>query len=304
MPSCIVLAHGNIGHRCIKVLTEYNLDIKLIVTHNEASQGRNAHSINNEETHTNEKPVFVYTPDGLEEFSKKTEIISPDYLFSINFTEALPEQIVHHTKIASYLLHTSLLPHYRGHSSLEWSLINGEKKTGLTLCLVENNTQDLYVACQKTVPILSEDHYQDVEKKLTVSGEIMLFEMLPRILNQTVYAQPLSTRSGSYFRRLEKSDGYFSWKWQAERIHNLIRAFSPPQEGAFFDRGKNRFWIYKSRLTSLSGTPGHFQYQNERLFIFAGNGQAIEVLSIASEEGILSLAQWVHQQKMVPAFEV
>ncbi|WP_092483163.1 formyltransferase family protein [Candidatus Ichthyocystis hellenicum] len=292
MSSAVVMAYGDIGSRCIKTLMEYNIKIKSVVTREEPSYGGWFNNIVDESSLYNIS-VCNYATHKNESLIDKVATISPDYLFIINFPEALPIELFSMVRVSSYHLHFSLLPYYKGHHPIQWSIINGEKQTGVTLSITTGKTNEFNIINQIPIPILSHDTSSDIEKKLTVSGEIILFQTMPNILKNSVVSQPLTKDYGSHFRPLVTKDRQFHWHWNALRIHNLIRAFAPPHAGAFFDLENRLFWVYQSRLTNQYGRPGNYVYSDSRLIMFAGDGRGIEIISLAYDEGILPIEEWV-----------
>jgi methionyl-tRNA formyltransferase len=215
--------------------------------------------------------------------SKKSErMISdlyPEMIFSFYYRHMIREEILRIPSKGAYNLHGSLLPAYRGRCPVNWVLVNGEARTGVTLHHMVRMADAGDIVGQKVVSIAENDTALTLYGKLCAASEILLDELLPLMKIGLAPRIPQDISQGSYFGGRRPEEGCIDWNWPAKRIYNLIRAVTDPYPGAFckFPDG--------SRLTIWCGTPeegregekieppGSVEIEREKVRIWTGRGR-------------------------------
>jgi methionyl-tRNA formyltransferase len=161
---------------------------------------------------------------------------------------------LHIPKIFSINLHASLLPKYRGAAPINWAVINGETKTGLTIIKMNEMIDAGEIVLKKSVDIDSSDTAVSLERKLAREGASLLLECLDGIDKKTFKLTPQDSAEVSLAPKLKKNDGLIDWNKGAQEVQNLIRGtFDWP--GAFtYYKGK-LLKIYKATVTQLPSYP-------------------------------------------------
>lgn len=166
--------------------------------------------------------VNVYLPERFDEnFINKIKKLEPDFIVVISYGKILPLSILEIPKIASINLHPSLLPKYRGAAPIEWAIINGETKTGITTIKMTEKIDAGEIILQEEIEISPSDNAITLKNKLS--------QIAPEILIKSIEALQKGKKTfpqegiPSYAPKLKKEDGLIRWEKTSESIHNLVR---------------------------------------------------------------------------------
>lgn len=253
----VVFAYHEIGYVCLEELIDYGAEIMCLFTHKD----------NPDEEIWFRRPVElaekyaipIYTPENLKDDSWATLIKSfePDVIFSFYYRNMIPMNIIEIPKVGAFNMHGSLLPKYRGRVPVNWVLIKGEKKTGVTLHFMIDKPDAGDIIGQKEVEIDFEDTAKTLFLKLAKAARQLLREVLPLIENNSFVRIP-QTGGSSYFGGRKPEDGLINWEEDAVSIYNLIRAVTHPYPGAFtfLDGKKLYIWWAKPVYGKVNAKPG------------------------------------------------
>ncbi|MBU6460683.1 MAG: formyltransferase [Proteobacteria bacterium] len=293
-PSALVFAYHNVGVRCLKVLLEHNLDIKLVVTHKDA----NNENIwfNSVEKTAQEFDLPTLTPEdpNTPELIDLYRNIRPDFIFSFYYRHLLSQAVLDLPISGAYNMHGSLLPKFRGRAPVNWAILHGERETGATLhkMIPQPDAGDIYASYR--IPILSEDNAIEVFNKVTLASELALHHILPGLIDGKVIPRPQDISQASYFGRRRPEDGEINWNMTAQTMHNLIRAVAPPYPGAFTVIRKNHFLLEKSHHVNIQGIlsrPGFF-IENNTLYCQGSDKNVIAIPKLYCNGKLLTPEQF------------
>lgn len=169
----------------------------------------------------NDTPVFQPECLSDEKFNALIKNINPELIVLISYGKILPLPILKAASVAAINIHPSLLPKYRGAAPMEWALINGEQKTGITVITMYGSIDTGDIILQKEVPIDDNDDIFSLKRKLSEISPEVLMESLQR-LEKGISPVP-QKGTPSYARKLTREDGLINWNKTATEIHNLIR---------------------------------------------------------------------------------
>ncbi len=166
----------------------------------------------------------------------------------------LPEAVWRMPKLGTFNLHASLLPNYRGAAPINWAIINGETKTGVTTFFIDDKIDTGAMILSKEIEITSEENAGVLHDKLMVIGSDAVVETLALIEKEnitTTIQQDNAEIKTAY--KLNRENCKIDWTKSAVEIHNLIRGLSPyPTAWCFFkDNGEE--WnvkIYEAKIIS------------------------------------------------------
>lgn len=223
----------------------------------------------------------VLQPESLKDKGVEEEIksLNPDLIIVVAF-KILPKEIYTIPNFGAFNLHASLLPKFRGAAPVNWAIINGEKKTGVTTFFLMDKVDTGNIIMQNKCGITEDDDAGSLYDKLaqlgakTVLSTVNLVEMTNG--NVPVYEQDNSAASNApkIFKEFCKID----FNNETERVYNFIRGLSPYPAAYTFREGK-QIKIFKTLkfLKSIitNGTqkiPGQVIIQEERLFITCLDG--------------------------------
>jgi len=170
------------------------------------------------------------------------ERLKPDLILVLGWYYMIPEKIRMSAKYGAWGIHASLLPRYAGNAPLVWAIVNGEKRTGVTLFKLGNGVDDGDIILQRAFPIAFKDTISNVYEKATIYSKEMIVGVLDNIQNITFTPQD-KTKIEVYPPRTHR-DGVIDLKKYAVEIYNYIRAQTKPYPGAFsYINGKKIiFW--------------------------------------------------------------
>ena len=162
--------------------------------------------------------------------------IKPDVMIVAGWYYMIPKKIRALAKYGAWGMHASLLPKYAGGAPLVWAMINGEKKTGVSLFRLSDGIDDGDIIFQKAFPIKFEDTIKEVYARATMAAKEILVKALKNIKNLRFKPQDRSKLEIYPQRRPE--DGEINLNQSFLEIYNFIRAQSFPYPGAFI-KGKD-----------------------------------------------------------------
>lgn len=162
----------------------------------------------------------------------------------------LPREIWSHPKMGTFNLHASLLPQYKGAAPINWVIINGEKKTGLTTFFISNQVDSGHILLQKEIEVKRDETAGELENKLKkISGSIVI-KTLEGILQKKIKPIPQKIISSSllkYSPKISSIDCKIHWEETSiDIIYNKIRGLSPyPSAWTTLFFKENRFVRFK-----------------------------------------------------------
>lgn len=158
----------------------------------------------------------------------------------------LPEVVWRMPKLGTFNLHASLLPNYRGAAPINWAIINGETKTGVTTFFIDDKIDTGAMILSKETPILSTENAGELHDRLMEIGSQTVIETLKLIENDTVITtiqQDSSEIKTAY--KLNKENCKIDFSKSGIEIHNLIRGLSPYPSSWCFVSDANQEWNVK-----------------------------------------------------------
>lgn len=175
--------------------------------------------------------IPILQPEKLrdEEFLQALKSLDPDLGIVIAF-RMLPEVVWAMPRLGTFNLHASLLPEYRGAAPINWAIINGETRTGVTTFLLNHEIDKGAIIEQREVDILAEDNIGTLYDKLMVTGAELVTNTVDKIAEggyATIEQMHIDERTLKAAPKIFKDDCRIDWSRSAVDIHNLIRGLSP-----------------------------------------------------------------------------
>jgi methionyl-tRNA formyltransferase len=230
-------------------------------------------------------PVECPADIGGQKWEEKIRALHPEMIFSFYYRHMIREELLRIPPMGAYNLHGSLLPAYRGRCPVNWVLVNGEIRTGITLHHMVRKADAGDIVGQKVVPIAADDTALTLYGKLCTASGILLDEMLPLMRIGLAPRIPQDISRGSYFGGRRPEDGRIDWSWPAARIYNLIRAVTDPYPGAFCglaDGSRLMIWWgtpEDEREGEKITPPGGVEIAGDKVLVWTGQGR-IRLLNI------------------------
>ena len=173
------------------------------------------------------------------------------------FGQILPESILNMPKYGCINVHASLLPKYRGAAPIQWSVIDGEKETGVTIMYMEKGLDTGDMIEHVVVPIDAKETGESLHDKLAVAGGPLLLDVLAKLENGTAVRTPQNDADSCYAKMLTKDLGKIDWNKDAVSIERLIRGLNswPSAYTAFHDKTL-KIWDADVEEESSDAQPG------------------------------------------------
>ncbi len=210
--------------------------------------------------------------------------LAPDVLVVAAYGRFVPKAILDIPRLGCYNVHPSLLPKFRGPAPIHRALMAGEEETGVTIIRMDEGMDTGPILLQKVTPILPEDTAGSLEDRLAVLGAEALAEALWLVEKNEASLVPQEHGLATYAPKLKEEEGRLQWSWEARRLHNLIRGFSPEPGAYTLFRGK-RLKILRSALVSEEegGQPGTILAIGKEGFVVATGRGALRLLEVQPE---------------------
>lgn len=222
-----------------------------------------------------EKGFEVYQPEKArdEDFVKLLEDLNPDCIAVTAYGQILPESILNIPKYGCINVHGSLLPKYRGAAPMQWSIINGDKVTGITTMYMAKGMDTGDMILKTEVAIEDEDIFADVHDKMAKAGAELLIETLGKLENGTATRTSQNEEDATYSPMIKKEDGLIDWSKSFDEINNLIRGLNPVPT-AFTNYKDEVVKIFKgSKVDTNKGDVGEIVDVNKKGFtVRCGDG--------------------------------
>ncbi|WP_341653680.1 methionyl-tRNA formyltransferase [Blattabacterium cuenoti] len=186
-------------------------------------------------------PVKMYALENKIPFLQPINLLNSSFLENLKIWNAdiqivvsfrvLPKKVWNLPKMGSFNLHASLLPQYKGAAPINWAIINGENKTGLTTFFIEKKIDSGKIILQKKIQIKKEETAGELEKKLTKISGSMVIQTLENIIKNKI--NPISKNNIDYSLlkyapKISNEDCKIQWENpNIESIYNKIRGLSP-----------------------------------------------------------------------------
>lgn len=202
-----------------------------------------------------EQPVKVKD----DEFINKLKEIKPDAIVVVAFGQILPERILNLPKYGCFNVHASLLPHLRGAAPIQWSVIDGEKESGVTIMFMEKGLDTGDMIAKTVVPLNEKETGGSLHDKLMIAGAKLLVETLPKIEQGDIVREKQDDSQSTYAKMLDKQLGKLDFHTQtAEEMERLIRGLNPwPSAYISLDGKTLKIWsadVIKEELPGEVGT--------------------------------------------------
>ncbi len=248
----VVFAYHTFGARALESLLGREEEVVAVVTHrDDPAEGDWFESVA-DIARVRRLPLFIPPSPDIPALAGTLATLVPDVVLSVWYRRLLGPDLLALPRIAALNLHGSLLPAYRGRAPVNWVLVNGERRTGVTLHHMTAEADAGDIVAQTPIDIDPEDTAVTLYERMIKVGVELLVDVYPHVLAGTAPRIPQDPARASCFGRRRPEDGRVRWEWPAERIANMIRAVSHPFPGAFVGDGSDRLFLWAGRVDSQS----------------------------------------------------
>lgn len=284
MISIIFMGTPNFAVPILEGLLEAGYDIKAVVTQPDKKVGRKQIVTKTPvkiaaEAHD----LKVYQPVKLSGSPELEELmeLQADLIVTAAYGQFLPTKFLNSVRIAAVNVHGSLLPKYRGGAPIQYSLLNGDAQTGITIMemVKKMDAGDMYA--QKAIDILPEDTTGNLFDKLSLVGRDLLLETLPKIIDNSIEKVAQDESKAVFSPNISKDQEKISSKLTATQANNLIRALNP-DPGAYIEMNGKRLKVWKAEVAEESTNiePGCLVDNKGRFALSFAGGSVLNLLEL------------------------
>ena len=255
----VLFAYHTFGARALAALRARGERVVAVVTHADDPAGGDWFESVAEVAGTAGIPVLAPPSPNLPEVVGALGPLAADVFLSVWYRRLLGADLLRLPRVAALNLHGSLLPAYRGRAPINWVLVNGERRTGVTLHHMTAEADAGDIVAQVPIEIEPDDTAASLYHRVVKEGLDLLLEWYPQVLAGTAPRRPQDPARASLWPRRRPEDGRIQWQWPAERIANMIRAVTHPYPGAFAGHGPARLFLWESMAladATASAPPG------------------------------------------------
>lgn len=226
------------------------------------------------------QPVKIREQEAVEELKSY-----PADLFVVAaFGQLLSEEILSMPRFGCVNIHASLLPAYRGAAPIQWVILNGETRTGVTIQQMAKGLDTGDMLLKKTVEIDEKETGASLHDKLMQAGAELIVEVLPKIEKGELIPEKQDESKASYFGRLTKSMGLIDWNKDAVSIERLIRGLNSWPSAYTGYKGKTlKIWDGEVIPGKAKEAPGTVTQVSKDSFTVAAGEGSIRVTSLQLE---------------------
>lgn len=212
-------------------------------------------------------------------FIKELKSLQADLQVVVAF-RMLPEIVWNMPRLGTMNLHGSLLPAFRGAAPIQWAIIRGEKKTGLTTFMLRHEIDEGSVLRQIEMPILDDDTSGALHDRMMFAGSGLVLGSVDLIQAGKATYTPQDDTNASFAPKIHHGDGHIQWTDTVEEINNLVRGMAP-YPGAWTILDGQECKIFRTSLYSnqINRAAGSLVWENKKLIAQAKNGE-VQLLEI------------------------
>lgn len=290
MLNIVFMGTPDFARESLKAIYEAGHNILAVVTNPDKPKGRGMKLIPSPvKEFAIEKNLKIYQPLKVrnnEDFIGEIKSLNPDVICVVAYGKILPKELLDIPKMGCINVHGSLLPKYRGAAPIQWSVLNGDKETGITTMYMDVGMDTGDMILKEEIEIGEDETTGEVWKKLSKIGANLLVKTLKQIEDGTAPRIPQSS-DFSMAPMLEKDMSKIDWKNKnAKQIKNLVRGLNPIMGTySYLDGKKIKFWKVDILQDDKSGIESGTVIKadsKDGLYIKAKNG-IIKVIEIQGE---------------------
>jgi len=237
--------------------------------------------------------LTVYQPTKVKEeaFLQMVRELAPEVIVVAAFGQILPKVFLDIPCNGCINVHASLLPKYRGAAPIQYSILDGEEETGITIMHMDVGIDTGDIILQAKLSIEPEETGGSLFNKLAVLGGGLLIEALEKIKNKTAERIPQDNEKASYVKMISKEMGKIDFIQPAIQIERLIRGLNPWPTAYTFLEGKTlKLWKAEVKQESYDAVPGEVVALNK------------DSIAVKTGEGILIIKELqLEGKKRMPA---
>ncbi len=288
-----------------RLIAEPDFSVETVITQPDRPRGRGQEiSSSPVKDVALEAGIHVFQPEKIKsdsafEFFKR---MSPDAVVIIAYGQIVPARLLDIPRLGWINLHASLLPKYRGAAPINWAIVNGETRTGLTTMRIDPGMDTGPTLLRWETEILPDETAPELARRMAAAGPELMIETLRKYDRGEITPVPQDHSQATLAPMLKREDGRIDWSQPAPQIYNRIRGLDP-WPGAFtVFRGQICHAWGRPEEMSGAAQPGTLTVSGTSVFAACGNGTSLR-LEFVQMEGKKRMAarEWANGARLQPS---
>ena len=230
--------------------------------------------------------IPVHQPEKIRapEVQELLQSYSPDFIVIIAYGQIIPARLLPIAKYGWINLHASLLPKYRGAAPINWAIVNGETKTGLTTMRIDAGMDTGDILLQRELEIGAKETAPELATRLSEAGAPLMVDTLRGLAAGKITPRPQDHSQATLAPMLKRDDGRIDWNRAATEIYNRTRGFAPwPGAHTTFRGHFCHLWVEPVSNQKRDAPPGTLLLEDGELLVACGGATLLGLLAVQLE---------------------
>ncbi|MGA2015407.1 MAG: formyltransferase [Opitutaceae bacterium] len=290
-PRILFFGYSEVGHDCLELLLSRGDNVVALITHEDNPSEKIWFKTPALAARSRGVPVHTPSRVGTPEWIERIAQMRPDLILSVYYRNMISMKVLGLAPLGAFNMHGSLLPKYRGRAPINWAVLHGEPRIGMTLHRMVSEPDAGNIVDQEGVDIGPRDTAEEAFRKALPCARRILKRQMGALLSGTAPETPQDASQATYFGGRKPEDGRIDWTQSSRQIFNLVRAVTDPYPGAFADVGPARLMIWWAEPDSLAARAGKGR---------PGEVVSVSPLVVATGDGALELTRTEWRGPPVP----
>ena len=234
------------------------------------------------------QPGKIRSPEAQELLQR----FAPDVIVIIAYGQIIPARLLPIPRLGWINLHASLLPKYRGAAPINWAIVNGETKTGVTTMRIDAGMDTGEILLQREMEIGARETAPELAARMSELGAPLMAETLRGLAANAIVPHPQSHEQASTAPLLKREDGRIDWSRPAQEIYNRMRGLAHWPAAYTTFRGRSCHLRGEPAFNDLdeqhaqqgeTGAPGSLLVQRDATIVCCGDTTYLRLLSVKLE---------------------
>lgn len=243
-PRILFFGYSEVGYECLDLLLGRGDNVVALFTHEDNPAERIW--FKTPALAARAAGVPIHTPERIAtpEWMGTIAGLRPDLILSAYYRNMISTRILGMAPLGAFNMHGSLLPRYRGRAPVNWAVLHGESRIGMTLHRMVREPDAGAIVDQEGVDIGPRDTAEQAFRKVLPCARAVLARQIGALLAGTARETAQDESLATYFGGRRPEDGRIAWEGTSAQIFNLVRAVTDPYPGAFTDAGAARLMVW------------------------------------------------------------
>ena len=227
-------------------------------------------------------PVFQPEKIRQDEELEKILALQPDLIVTAAFGQILPKRLLDAPKFGCINVHASLLPELRGGAPIHYAIMQGKKKTGVTIMYMVEKLDAGDMLTSVEVAIAEDDNVGTLHEKLSAAGSQLLSETLPQLLAGRLTSKPQNEVEATFAPNIKREQEKINWTKAGEEIYDHVRGLNPwPVAFTTMEGNVIKIWRTEKVAGRVSQMPGTIiNIESDGFTVSTGNETAIKIVEL------------------------